>query len=246
MKVTVLGYWGAYPWNGEGTSSYLLESEGYHLLVDAGSSTLNNLQKQIDPLELDSVIISHYHHDHIADLGVLQYYRQLRDASREVPVLPIYGHMEDNEHFKTLSMPGISQGIGYKEEDTVEIGPFSIGFLRTIHPVVCFAMRIEERKTGKVLVYTADSGYLESFKDFMTNADLVIADTYLFEGNENHHAHFTSKEAGNLAKEAGVSKLVLSHLPQDKDLTQLKEEAIRAAGPACEVVLASENLILTL
>ena len=35
MKLTVLGCLGAYPYKGEGTSSYLLESEGFHLLIDA-------------------------------------------------------------------------------------------------------------------------------------------------------------------------------------------------------------------
>ncbi|MGO3608910.1 MAG: MBL fold metallo-hydrolase, partial [Enterococcus sp.] len=39
MKVTVLGCLGAYPYEGQGTTSYLLESEGFHLLLDAGSST---------------------------------------------------------------------------------------------------------------------------------------------------------------------------------------------------------------
>ncbi len=39
MKLTVLGCLGAYPYKGEGTSSYLLESEGFHLLIDAGSTT---------------------------------------------------------------------------------------------------------------------------------------------------------------------------------------------------------------
>ena len=70
MKLTVLCCLGAYPYKGEGTSSYLLESEGFHLLIDAGSTTLVRLENYLDPLKLDAVILSHYHHDHIADLGV--------------------------------------------------------------------------------------------------------------------------------------------------------------------------------
>ena len=69
MKLTVLGCLGAYPYKGEGTSSYLLESEGFHLLIDAGSTTLVRLENYLDPLKLDAVILSHYHHDHIADLS---------------------------------------------------------------------------------------------------------------------------------------------------------------------------------
>lgn len=51
--------------------------------------------------------------------------------------------------------------------------------METIHPVVCYAMRIVEETTGKVFVFTGDSGYLESFADFAKDADLFLADTYL-------------------------------------------------------------------
>ncbi len=68
-------------------------------------------------------------------------------------------------------------------------------------------MRIVEEKTGKIFVFTGDSGYLESFAEFAKDADLFLADTYLFAGNERHKAHFTSKEAGELARAAEVKKL---------------------------------------
>ena len=81
MKLTVLGCLGAYPYKNQGTTGYLLQSDGFNLLIDAGSATLIKLQEHLDPLDLDAVILSHYHHDHIADLGVLQYYWQLHPLS---------------------------------------------------------------------------------------------------------------------------------------------------------------------
>lgn len=245
MKVTVLGYLGGFPYQNKGTSSYLLESDGYHLLLDAGSASLVALEKIIDPLTLDAVILSHYHHDHIADLGVLQYYRQLMPhGKQQVPILPIYGHTEDPFHFNDLSMKGISQGYPYKEGDCLTIGPFEITFMRTIHPVPCFAMRFKEKKSGKIFVFTGDSGYLESFKEFARAADVFMADTYLFEGNEKHHAHFTSKESGEIAYAADVKKLVLTHLPQTGDLQLLKIQAEEASQHQIPVVLANTHLVL--
>ena len=97
MRVIVLGYYGGYPTRDIGTSSYLLESEGYHLLLDAGSGSLLALEHHLDPLDLDSVLITHYHHDHVADLGVLQFTRLLKrdgDGNRS-SILPIYGHNDD-------------------------------------------------------------------------------------------------------------------------------------------------------
>ncbi|MCD5001835.1 MBL fold metallo-hydrolase [Enterococcus saccharolyticus] len=238
MKLTVLGCLGAYPYNGEGTTSFLLQSEGFNLLLDAGSATLIQLEKTIDPLSLDAVILSHYHPDHVADLGVLQHYWQLFPKTGERPLLPIYGHGEDAENFARLTMPNVSEGHNYLEMEQLNLGSFSVTFMKTIHPVVCYAMRFVENSTGKIFVFTGDSGYLESFVDFAKDADLFLADTYLFEGNENHIAHFTSKEAGEISRQAGVKKLVLTHLPQHGDLEQLRTEASQAANDELPVELA--------
>lgn len=241
MKVTVLGYWGGFPFNNEGTSSYLVESDGFSLLLDAGSSTLIQLEKVMDPLELDAVILTHYHHDHVADLGVLQYLRQLK-PKEPVAELPIYGHQEDQKHFEELTMAGISLGVPYNPEKTLTVGPFSINFIKTIHPVPCYAMRIEENTTGKVFVFTADTGYFAELTSFCEKADLLITDTYFLEGMENHHAHLTSRETGELAKKAQVKKLVLSHLRQDIDLELLKEQTEKYHESSIETLLASTQL----
>lgn len=245
MKLTVLGYWGAYPWNKEGTSSYLLTADNFSLLIDAGNGTFSQLLENIEPLALDSVIISHYHHDHLADLGALQYYRQLNQSQGQ-PILPVYGHTEHPFYFDSLTMPNVSQGVPYREGEITWIGPFDIQFLRTRHPVPCFAMRITERTTGKKFIYTADSGYLSSFSEFVSGADFMIADTYFLEGNENNPVHFTAKEVGTLAKEGNIPRLLLSHLQQNIDLELLKEQAERAAGDNVEVILAKQNLTIEL
>ncbi|MDT2758513.1 MBL fold metallo-hydrolase [Enterococcus xiangfangensis] len=242
MKLTVLGCLGAYPYHGQGTTSYLLQSEGFNLLLDAGSSTLVELEKEIDPLALDAVILTHYHHDHIADLGVLQYYWQLYPTQTPKPILPIYGHTEDAFHFNDLTMEGITEGHAYFEAEELKLGPFLVTFMKTIHPVPCYAMRFIEEKTGAVFVFTGDSGYLESFNEFAKEADLFLADTYLFDGNERHRAHFTAGEAGTFAKNAAVKKLVLTHLPQQGDLAELRRQAV-ATSEGIPVELAAPHKI---
>lgn len=239
MRLTVLGCLGAYPYNGAGTTGFLLQSEGYNLLIDAGSATLIQLEKYLEPLDLDAVIVSHYHHDHIADLGVLQYYWQLHPKRNPEKILPIYGHTDDMSRFKDLTLPGVTEGRKYFAGGGLNLGPFLITFMRTVHPVPCYAMRFLEKSTDKVLVFTGDSGYLNSFPDFAKGADLFLADTYLFAGSERHKAHFTSKESGEIALAAQAKKLVLTHLPQFGDLAQLKQEAETAAKQQIPVELAA-------
>lgn len=247
MKVTILGFYGGYPTNGIGTTSYLIETDQYHLLLDVGSASVLELEKHLDPLQLDAVLLSHYHPDHIADLGVLQHVRLLkRDENGEkAPLLPIYGHDETSEEFAKLTMDGVSQGVAYNHEKVVSIGSFDISYMKTLHPVPTYAFRIIERETEKVFVFTADSGYLEEFIPFAKEADLLITDTNFFKGQERHQVHMTSKEAGEIAEKAQVKTLLLSHLPQQGNWELLRKEAEEQVTNT-EVLLASQGLTLTI
>lgn len=234
MKLTVLGCSGAYPTRESGTTSYLLKSGDYNLLIDAGSGTFLKLREHFDPLKLDAAIITHYHYDHIGDLGVLQYYLQL-NRLEETPVLPIYGNDLDESHFEQLSLPNVTTGEAYHEHETLIIGPFNITFLRTIHPVPTFALRIYERETGKVLVFTADSGYTDKLISFADGADLFLADTYFVNGNENNKVHLTAKETGEIAQAANVKRVVLTHLKENVDKQLLAKQAQETFGKNVEI-----------
>ena len=233
MKLTALGVWGGYPTRDAGTTSYLLQSEeGFNLLLDAGSRAVTELEHELSPNDLDAIILSHYHEDHIADLGALRQYRQLQTVKPEM--LPIYGHQENEYEFSKLSLENVSEGIAYDVENGTSVGPFDIQFLKTVHPVICYAMRIVERATGQVLVYTGDTGYFAELVDFSKDADILLADVYFFKEHYTKYSHMpnhlSSVEAGEIAAQANVKKLILTHLPQVGDLQVLREEAQEAAG----------------
>lgn len=229
MKLTALGVWGGYPTRDAGTTSYLLQSEeGFNLLLDAGSRAVTELEHELSPNDLDAIILSHYHEDHIADLGALRQYRQLQTVKPEM--LPIYGHQENEYEFLKLSLENVSEGIAYDVENGTSVGPFDIQFLKTVHPVICYAMRIVERATGQVLIYTGDTGYFAELVDFSKDADILLADVYFFKDKAKMPNHLSSVEAGEIAAQANVKKLILTHLPQVGDLQVLREEAQEAAG----------------
>ncbi|MDC0826866.1 MBL fold metallo-hydrolase [Lactococcus petauri] len=229
MKLTALGVWGGYPTRDAGTTSYLLQSEeGFNLLLDAGSRAVTELEHELLPNDLDAIILSHYHEDHIADLGALRQYRQLQTVKPEM--LPIYGHQENEYEFSKLSLENVSEGIAYDVENGTSVGPFDIQFLKTVHPVICYAMRIVERATGQVLIYTGDTGYFAELVDFSKDADILLADVYFFKDKAKMPNHLSSVEAGEIAAQANVKKLILTHLPQVGDLQVLREEAQEAAG----------------
>ena len=211
MKLTALGVWGGYPTRDAGTTSYLLQSEeGFNLLLDAGSRAVTELEHELSPNDLDAIILSHYHEDHIADLGALRQYRQLQTVKPEI--LPIYGHQENEYEFSKLSLENVSEGIAYDVENGTSVGPFDIQFLK------------------QVLIYTGDTGYFAELVDFSKDADILLADVYFFKDKVKMPNHLSSVEAGEIAAQANVKKLVLTHLPQVGDLQVLREEAQEAAG----------------
>lgn len=226
MKLTVIGCWGGFPAANGATASYILEKDGFALIVDMGSGALSNIQTFVAKDQIDAVLLSHYHHDHIADIGVLQY-GWLVDmyVTGRKNVLPIYGHPFDAKEFAQLTSER-TEGIAYDPQKSLDIGPFNIQFLETKHPVPCFAMRITDGK--KTIVYTADSAYMENFVPFAEGADLLIADCNLYaHQNGSAAGHMTSTECGFIAQNASVKELLLSHLPQfgnHKDLLTEAEE----------------------
>ncbi|MBU8905021.1 MBL fold metallo-hydrolase [Desertibacillus haloalkaliphilus] len=225
MKFTVIGYWHGYPGSGEATSSYLLEADGYRLLLDCGSGAMSQMQAYCAPETLDAVIVSHYHQDHIADIGVLHYNRLINSKlGKSTNPLLLYGHREDEDEFKKLSYPPYVKAVAYQADGTISIGPFQVSFCKTIHPKPCYAIRVEYN--GYSLVYTADTSYFPELSAFASETDLLVAEASFYEGQEAaSFGHMTSKDAATVASEAGAKQLLLTHLPHFGDHQQLVREA---------------------
>lgn len=245
MKLRILGYLGGYPDKGIATSSYLLSSGGYNLLMDLGSGALLQLEKFLDPLQLDAVLLTHYHHDHTADVGTLQYYWQLRAGDKKEPVLPIYGNTKDPLNFGALTFGNFTKGCGFDGASQLDLGPFKVTFLETQHPVPAFAVRIVEKSSGKVLVNTSDTRYFAGLAPFAKGADLLMTDSNFDNSKPQPRWHMTAGECGQIAADAGAHNLLLTHLPQTIDLELLRREAKATAGDI-PVRLASDQPVITI
>lgn len=244
MKLTIVGCWGGYPKKDGASSGYLLEHDRFKLMLDFGSGVLSKLPNFVQPEELDALVLSHYHPDHIADIGVLQHARLIQGfLGKKSAQLPIYGHLKDKPEFAKLTYKNITKGIAYNPDKKLDIGPFRLSFMEAIHPVPCYAMRIEAG--GKSLVYTADTAYKEEFVGFAEGCDLLLSECNFYGGQNGKGAgHMNSFDNGRLAQKAKVKQLVLTHLPHYGQLDQLIHEA--SGVYSGKISLAGEGLAITL
>lgn len=123
----------------------------------------------------------------------------------------------DKERMNELGL-GASPKIGeLKEGKTVELDG------KTIEPE-----DVVREVPGRKIVYSGDTSKCENMVENAKNADLLIHEaTCMHEMIEDRKGHTSAKQAGEIAKEADVEKLVLTHISrryQGKE-QELVEEA---------------------
>lgn len=203
MKLTILGNNGPYPAKGSACSGYLIEKGDKKILLDCGSGVISNLQEHCKIEDINVIILSHLHHDHISDIHVLKYAIEgMKKRGKTVTETEIY--LPDNpieEYNKILSKNTFKAQI-INEETKLVIDGMEISFLKTNHPVLCYAIKIKENDTD--FVYTGDTAFLDSIVEFAKNAELFLCDSGLLsKDNPGENApHLTALEAGAVAKKS--------------------------------------------
>lgn len=245
MKLTVVGFWGAYPEMNEPTSGYLLETKNSKLLIECGSGVLCNLPKYIDFNELDGVIVSHEHADHCADLVCLIYNAMIekklgkRNKHLSIYVPQSMSHIKDlcNEDFAAFNV--FDEGSSFKISDIV------MAFSKNIHPVESYAISfsiLEGNKSSKI-TFTGDTQWNDELVKLSGKSDLLISECSLFKRAKNIiPGHMTSEEAGKLATLSESKKLLLTHLPHFGNHNYLLTETMESFDK--EIILAKCGLSL--
>jgi ribonuclease BN (tRNA processing enzyme) len=217
MRVTILGCQSPYPGPGGATPGYLVEHNSLSILLDCGSGVVSQLGKYMPLYQLDAVILSHYHHDHCADLGVLQYgimVHQLSGQREKEKPLPIYAPRLPQPKSDALTYRDATRFHAIDEQTRLTIGGIQISFLRTDHGNgdPCYAMKLQA--DGKTLVYGADSGPGTTWQGFAEQADLFICEGTFLERNKpaNPNGHLTVRQAAAVAEQLQCRALLITHL----------------------------------
>ncbi|MFV1998847.1 MAG: MBL fold metallo-hydrolase [Acidimicrobiia bacterium] len=251
MKLTVLGSNASSPSRSNPGSGYLLEIDGFTVLLDAGPGVFMKLAELMDPGLLDAVLISHTHVDHCADiLGLFAY--MAYGPSGPTPI-PVYGPVGARDHFAAF----VGAGPGHLFDDVLEfhaqvpggrteIGPADVTWGEAIHPVPALVSRIVVGSGS--LVFTGDTGPGGDLLEIASGASLLLSEATL-QGLRDEHTydyHLTASDAGEIASWAGVDELALTHIPSDRDPQLSIEQAsgafagvVRYAAPGTTFEIAT-------
>ncbi|MBA2692648.1 MAG: MBL fold metallo-hydrolase [Rubrobacter sp.] len=220
ISVEVLGSEAAWPSASRACTGFLIEADGGRLLIDCGTGIFERLRAAIPPEEVGDIVVSHPHFDHIADLIPFRYYLAFEARPEHPPKL----HLPPGASEKLRKVvepidptPGFFTDVfdasAYDPERELRIGSLSITFHKTRHPVDTFAMRLTS-EGGETVVYSADTGWLDSLAAFAEGADLFICEATWADGEGNPDIHLSAPEAGRLASMAGAKKLALTHVAE--------------------------------
>ena len=249
MRLTVVGCAGSFPGPDSSASCYLLEAEGFRLVIDFGNGSLGALQKYAGLFDIDAVCLSHLHADHCVDLYSYSVARTYSPAGPQ-PAIPVYGPAGTLERMSYIhgldgDDLGLTKRFTFKtlEPGRMTIGPFEVQLAHVNHPVETFAFRFSS--DGRSLVYTGDTGETEAIPELAAGTDVFLSEAAFLEGPDlPPNIHLTARQAGTYANRAGVGKLVLTHLVPGNNPDDTRAEAASEYPGPLDIATAGQVIPL--
>lgn len=188
MNVTILGNHGPFPGAGGACSGYLVREGDSKILIDCGNGVLSNLQKFVKFEELDAIILTHLHSDHMSDMMVLRYAIQIKMNRGTIhKPLTVYAPAEPVEEFNRLDIKGVFDLKPVNGDLILNIGSLKISFKEMKHPVKCFGVAMDNG--SRRFVFSGDTAWSQNIIDFARGCDVVMLDAGLLNSDKCNTAH---------------------------------------------------------
>jgi ribonuclease BN (tRNA processing enzyme) len=256
VKLTVLGKSPSWQDAGGACSGYLVQEDGTTLLMDCGNGVFSKLRRHVDYVDVDAVVISHLHADHMLDL--VPYAYALTYAPRQQPVPVHIWPGTDDPAKPVLHVPPGAREVfrrivgvwgnedlielafdlrEYDPADTLDVGPLHLSFRHVPHYLPTYAIDVTSSANGSGrFTFGADCSPTEELVDFARDTDLLLIEATLPRPERTGvRGHLTPGEAGEHGRQAGAQRLVITHVSDELGEDWAREEAEKTFGGPVEV-----------
>jgi ribonuclease BN (tRNA processing enzyme) len=238
-SLTVLGSCGAWPEAGRACAGFLLEYDGFRVVLDLGYAALPRLLEHCPKGEVDAVVVTHQHPDHCVDVSGLARVRHYE--APDAPPVPLHCAPGVIDVLRALE-PNPDPADVFAVHDlasTTRIGPFEVLTVELPHFKTNLGVRLTA--SGVSVAYTGDSGPSPELRKLAEGTDLFVSDA-TYQGDKTSPYLMNAAEAARCAR--GAKRLVLTHFWPGSDRSVSVAEASREFDG--EVIAAEEGLVLTL
>ena len=193
------------------------------------------------------------HADHFIDLVPLRYALRYGGRKRRGK-LPVYLPPDGTKMLKTLVSAFADEGgeflsdvftvTEYDPSKPLTIAASTIRFAHTAHYIPAFAMRWENG--GSSITYSADTAPDERVIALARESDVFLCEATLLHGEHEHgmRGHSTGLEAAEMARAAGVRRLILTHYGEESTAADLDLAA--ASEFDGEILVADDHHVVDL
>jgi ribonuclease Z len=248
IKITFIGTSSCMPSIGSDTASFVLNDR--HLVDTGWYAVLKMREYGIDPFGLESLVLTHLHHDHYMGLAPLLFYLSSRKRAgvvhaplRILGPEPYLERVFDHacNYLQLSRFPELEVAhtlLPLSSGQSFELGGLKWETLAANHvsgrgepePALCY--RVTEAESGAFIVFTGDTSFHTPLAGFAQGAQLLIHDT----------AHTSGRDAATIARMAGVGRLMLIHYSKDSAASQLSEA--RDEFPESYLAVDGETVVI--
>ncbi|MFW5965533.1 MAG: MBL fold metallo-hydrolase [Halodesulfurarchaeum sp.] len=209
MQLTFLGTGSAMPTADRVQSGTLIRDGDRRLLVDAGSGVLHRLAGTETGYEgVDTVLLTHLHLDHVADVLPLYKARWLAEKDSLTIVGPpgTQALLEDLLEAVDYLRGRLSLAVREVEAGSLSVAGFDLVAIETRHSVPGLAYRFEDR-----LTLSGDTRPFRGLIDFAEAGSVLVHDCS-FPDAVDEDAHTRPSELARLLADSDLEEVYLTHL----------------------------------
>jgi ribonuclease BN (tRNA processing enzyme) len=243
LNIQFLGSGAAFGSGGRYQACILVESRDFRLLLDCGATSLTALKHfDVNPSDLDAVVISHYHADHYGGLPFLVLDGKFSHRARPLAIIG----PRDVEGRLTRAMETAFPGSATARRrfrltfhelqvgNTIQVGEATLLAHRADHTPGSDPVMVRLVVQNRAIAYTGDTEWSDALPQLAANADLVISESYTWQKQVRYHLDHQTLAAHR--DELSAKRLVLTHLGPEM-LAHLSEAAEEVARDGLRITL---------